>query len=424
MTAPSGIAVRCGRDGIVLDVLHDAIGTCLAPGRSFVEMLAVDSVPAALTMLTDVLAARPVRPVPLAVLDAQGVRQQLLFLAAADDAASVAVLLGAPTVSGFCAAYEAVVGSVSELAAELHRSISRSRAETEQDVAILALSEANNQLVGMHRELARANAQLELLNRRKDEILGMVSHDLRNPLSVIAGFASVLARELDPVLDDRARRMFARIQHQSQRMLALVEDLLDATLIGHEGVRLDLGSTDVVELLAAAVDAHSFTATEKGVPLELVGSAAPLHALVDGNRLTQVVDNLVTNAIKFSPPHAGAKVEVSCRRTDEGIAITVADQGIGMDLEAQQRIFEPFFHSESGTDNEPSTGLGLAITRSLVDAHGGRIEVASTVGSGSVFTVHLPTIGPASEEALGGGAAVEPGAADAAGLAEVGSGSE
>jgi len=247
----------------------------------------------------------------------------------------------------------------------------------------------------MHRELARKSAELEALNRRKDEILAMVAHDLRNPLGSIAGFGLALQRELDGVVDGQARLMLERITGLSEYLLALVEDLLDASAIDNGALHLSLADTDLTALLEGAVDSHRYAATRKDVALQLVmrpdGDGGPIRAMVDEHRMMQVVDNLLSNAIKYSPVSAGVTITVTCEVDGDDVHLVVADEGPGLTPEDIDGLFEPFQRgSNLTTAGERSAGLGLAITRSIVAAHHGSIEVASEVGRGATFAVRLP----------------------------------
>lgn len=267
-------------------------------------------------------------------------------------------------------------------------------ADRTEEEMLTALSAANNELMSMHRELARSKAELEQLSRRKDEVLGRVAHDLRNPLGSIAGFAATLQRLLDDTLDEQTRSMFERIARQARRMQRMVDDLLDASAIEHGTLTLELDDTDLEPLLHEIVDGHAASAAAKGVDLVTDVPPGPLVARVDADRLAQVLDNLVSNAVKFSPAGEALTVTIRARTEGDDLVIVVADQGAGIPVEDRERIFEPFARSTARpTGAEPSTGLGLAITRSIVLAHGGSIAVGDAAGDGARFEVRLPRSG-------------------------------
>lgn len=405
-TPPIGLVVRCDRHGTVTGVLYDTVGSGLRPGRSLVEVMTSESILSALDLQRGAAADQLTRSTVVGMISETGSVTELHAIGCSDPDAVSLVLLGALAATEL----ELVLAAAAEsddaadalgdglppaIRERLELLSAHVSAVAEDEAALIALSETNNELVVMHRELARKSAQLELLDQRKDEILAMVSHDLRSPLSAISGFGALLARQLEGTLDENAALMLQRIQDQSRRMLALVDDLLDATVITHRGIVLDLVDTDVSALLTVTVDSHRYAAVNKDVTLALTTPDAPLRAHLDHNRIAQVIDNLVSNAVKFSPAHSATTVRVSCSApTPETVAITVTDQGLGIQPEVQLELFEPFTAlSTGGTADERTTGLGLAISKSLVEAHGGTITATSDAGRGSTFEVILPVHG-------------------------------
>lgn len=394
----TGLVVRCRLDGIVDAVLLDAIGTDLRPESSLAEGLAPDRIEDGLWLLTDVVEGRVHGLRGLDVLDARGTRHQLLATGCTQDGPDGrrVVLVAAEDPDRVRAVVSSLVTQDARLGARLQAALAPQPVADDPDrSALLALSAANNELMGLHRRLSRRTAELEAINRRKDEILGMVAHDLRNPLGSIGGFSRALERQLEGRIDDRAALMLERISRLSDRMLRLVEDLLDVSVIEGGQLRLQLEATPVVPLVVEVVDSHRYPAARKGVLIDLDVPDDPLVARLDGDRFTQVVDNLLSNAVKFSPVRAGAVVSVACERQGEQIWLGVQDEGPGMAPEVVARLFEPFTRGEHRTtDGERSSGLGLAIARSIITAHGGRIEVDSEEGRGACLEVRIPVEGP------------------------------
>jgi signal transduction histidine kinase len=226
------------------------------------------------------------------------------------------------------------------------------------------------------------------LDRMRDAFVATVSHELRTPLTSISGFLEMMQEE-EAGLGETGRQYLEVIRRSTDRLHALVEDLLLIAQIEARRVELQLAPVDVVELMTRAVEAIRPSADEKGVELDLLSDHPPLvHG--DSNRLTQVLDNLVSNAVKFT--NDGGKVTVSVRADGNDVRLEVADTGIGVPTEEQGQVFSRFFRSSSATRLAiPGTGLGLAISRALVEQHGGTINFASAEGEGTQVVVTLPS---------------------------------
>jgi signal transduction histidine kinase len=225
------------------------------------------------------------------------------------------------------------------------------------------------------------------LDRMRDAFVATVSHELRTPLTSISGFLEMMQDEEDR-LDDTGRQYLNVIRRSTERLYSLVEDLLLVAQIEAKRVELDLGDVDVAELAARAVEAMRPAAGEKGVTLEVVSDHPPT-ARADQARLTQVLDNLVSNAVKFTDK--GGVVTVTVNRNGDGVDLVVKDTGIGVSSEEQGQVFTRFFRAATATKRAiPGTGLGLAISRALVEQHGGTISFSSREGEGTTVTVRLP----------------------------------
>lgn len=274
-----------------------------------------------------------------------------------------------------------------QLRAALKR-IARQQRPAQPDAASLeALTRLTNELGVLQRSLAKKNVELERLNRRKDQILGMVAHDLRTPLGSIGGFARFVRRKSKDTLDPRSGLMLERIETASAFMLGLVEDLLDLSVIQSGEIQLHTERIRLGDVLDDVVEINRSLAAQKDIDIELEVEDCELVA--DPRKLQQVVTNLLTNAVKFSPP--GTTVRVSgCARGGQA-RVAVRDEGQGIPPDEQGKIFDIYSTtSVKGTAGEKSTGLGLAIVRRVVEAHGGEIRVVSEVGVGSTFELTLP----------------------------------
>jgi signal transduction histidine kinase len=222
-----------------------------------------------------------------------------------------------------------------------------------------------------------------LSSRSRGEVLGVVAHDLRNPLHLIRITTEMM---LESELSAAAReQMLKRCIRATEQMNRLIEDLLDATHIETAGLRLDLAPIDVRELMAQVNEAYRPLAQERRVAWEVSGAEAPLSVSMDASRVLQAVGNLVGNALKFTPP--GGRVAVWASATPHEVAIEVSDTGPGISPEAIDRLFEPFW--QAATDRR-GVGLGLTIARGIAEAHQGRIDIKSALGNGSTFRLILP----------------------------------
>jgi len=250
------------------------------------------------------------------------------------------------------------------------------------------ISELNNELVAMQRELNRKNAQLRRLNDQKNELLGMAAHDLRNPLHAILSYSDFLIEDLSDTLSEEHVEFLSIIQSSSEFMAGLVNDLLDVAKIESGKLQLNRESTDLRNLVERVVSVMRPLAGNKEIALRTSVDDVPTISL-DRAKIEQVLNNLLSNAVKYSP--AGTTVDVRLHQQDSQAVLEVEDRGQGIPEEEREALFQPFqTTSVRGTAGEKSTGLGLVITKRIVEGHGGRIEVESEVGEGSTFRVRLP----------------------------------
>jgi signal transduction histidine kinase len=228
---------------------------------------------------------------------------------------------------------------------------------------------------------ARAQvAAAQELARLKGEFVSQVTHELRNPLAPIAGYAEMLVERADS--PEEVRRYAQAIARQAGVLERLVDDLLDLARLETGRYRLARQPTRIEEVLAAAADELSGTSALHPIAVEVTPDLPPVDA--DPDRVAQVVRNLIANAIRYSP--TGGEVRVRAMRDGEEVAIAVVDRGIGIPPDRLERIFEKFYRVDNElTRKVEGTGLGLAISRELVEAHGGRIWAESAPGRGSTF---------------------------------------
>jgi len=225
------------------------------------------------------------------------------------------------------------------------------------------------------------------LERLRDAFVAAVSHELRTPLTSISGFLEMLGDQ-EHELGDAGRTYLDVIRRGTTRLQRIVEDLLLVAQIEANRLELDPAPADLAELAAAAVEAALPAAAEQGIELVLdARGALPLEA--DAGRLGQVLDNLVSNALKFTP--AGGSVMLSARNGDGRLHVEVTDTGIGIPQEELGQLFSRFYRASTATRRAiPGTGLGLVIARAIVEGHGGTIALESREGQGTRVTVTLP----------------------------------
>jgi signal transduction histidine kinase len=222
----------------------------------------------------------------------------------------------------------------------------------------------------------------------KDEFVALISHDLRTPLTSVMGYIELaLEDDIEPPLDPERRGYLEIVSRSSQRLLRLVDDLLFVARL--QAGRLDLAPTvlDLRELAQQAAQEAQRRAEAKGIDLVFEGER-PVRVDVDKGRMFQLLDNLVSNAIKFTPH--GGRVEVAVSANGEAV-LEVRDTGIGFTEDEASHVFDRFFRTETAVEGQvPGTGLGLFIAQAITEAHGGRISAAPRAGGGAVFRIVLP----------------------------------
>lgn len=248
-----------------------------------------------------------------------------------------------------------------------------------------------NALAAASEELRRTNAELERLHAKKDQLLGVVAHDLRNPLGVVRGYADFLLTGVTGELSAEQDDIVRTVRRTADYMLHFVHDLLDLSRIQAGALELERSPTDLASLVEDVVRVENMLAQQKEIRIDVVRADAVEPLLLDEHKMRQVLDNLLSNAVKFS--HRGAKVDVTLVRGDGEVHVIVEDRGVGIPAGEIDRLFQPFQKTGARpTGGERSTGLGLAIVRNIVEAHGGRIWVESEVGRGTTFHVRVPIV--------------------------------
>ncbi|MBI1310514.1 HAMP domain-containing protein [bacterium] len=264
------------------------------------------------------------------------------------------------------------------------------------------LREVNADLDGKVDELANVNLQLYEMNNVKDEFLATMSHELRTPLNSILGFSDVLGTA--PNLNEKQQRYVANIQSSGRNLMAMINDILDLAKIESGKMELHPAEFSMAELIERHVATMAQMAERRNIALTWSVDKAMPTLFQDPGKLQQVLNNLLSNAIKFTPE--GGRVRVSAATQDDRCVLTVEDNGIGIPLDEQERIFEKFRQgrgqpgqTDTLTRKYEGTGLGLSIVKEISKLLGGDVTLQSEFGKGSTFTVTFPLVLDTAESA-------------------------
>jgi PAS domain S-box-containing protein len=254
-----------------------------------------------------------------------------------------------------------------------------------REAELQAQIEARSRLLSSEK-LARNEA--ERANRLKDEFLATISHEIRNPLNAILGWAHML--RLGKLTPPNTERAIETIYRNAKSQAQLVADLLDVSRIISGKLQLDVRPVDLLSIINAAIDSIRPAADAKDIRLQAVLDPAAGQIHGDGDRLQQIVWNLLTNAVKFTPK--GGRIQVKLKRIDSQVEIVVSDSGVGISKDFLPYVFDRFRQADASTTRiHGGLGLGLSIVHQLVDLHGGSVSVSSEgEGKGATFTISLP----------------------------------
>lgn len=384
MNQTQGFALLCDLDGNLIRFLSDSFGLAaqLEPGMPFTRLMARGELAKALSFLTEIKAQGAAYDWEINLLLAGQVQTMHLAGGLFQEQLLIAGDLNSQRVLRLFEAMMLINNEQTNALRAIQKEQARDYSQFDE------ISRLNNELVSMQRELAKKNAELEHLNQEKNRFLGMVAHDLRNPLQLILSHSTFLREEAAALLSPEYLSFLETISVSSEFMAHLVDDLLDVAKIESGQLQLDYAPVELDALLTRTVMLNRVLAAKKQVSLDLVAEPGPLLALVDIPKIEQVLNNLLWNAIKFSPP--GGRVELHLWRAGENFGFSLKDEGPGISLEDQSKLFKPFQRGQRGTAGEKSTGLGLAIVKRIVEGHGGAITLESQLGQGTTFFISIP----------------------------------
>lgn len=275
------------------------------------------------------------------------------------------------------------LGGVDYITKPIRREEVLSRVKTHVQLSFLKKRQENR-----IQELEFQNRKLGKLDEIKTRFLGTAMHDLRNPLSSISGFSELFLRGDESYTEDEKKELARLINQSSNYLLGLVHDLLDFSVLESGRLCLNLSSGNLNPLLLQQIQMNQVSAYQKNISITNSLEKVP-DTIFDPNRMGQVMDNLISNAVKFSQP--GTSVQVGLTSNDESLEFYVKDEGPGIPKEDRCRLFTEFPRiNVYPTSGEKSTGLGLSIVQKIVDAHSGAVHVDSEEGQGTTFYVELP----------------------------------
>jgi signal transduction histidine kinase len=245
----------------------------------------------------------------------------------------------------------------------------------------------------MNDQLGRVYDELATASRHKSEFLANMSHELRTPLNAIIGFSEVLREEMAGPLNETQQQYVEDVLEAGQHLLSLINDILDLAKVEAGRMELALAEVSILETLESGLTMHQARAASNEITLTLRIERDVGVVRADERKIRQVVFNLLSNALKFTP--SGGRVDVSASRHDGVVEIAVADTGMGISPADQERIFEEFQQAHAaGAGSAEGTGLGLTLSKRFVELHGGRLWVQSELGEGTTFRFTLPAQAP------------------------------
>ncbi len=393
MKTADGIVIICNHNGIILKIINDELKITedFPEGKLFSSCFPIEDLHKALDFIVAVKNEGAVHSIDINVLK----NEQLITLHFGGIMIEGNIVIVASQSRDNTETYFSEMMNMNNELINTLRLLYKDKSSTSSPIddnksSLLydELSRLNNQLVNMQREIAQKNAELEKLNKLKVQFLGMAAHDLRNPLGALRSFIEILEKDGDN-FNAEQMEMVSYIRHLSSFMLGLVDDLLDVSNIDSGNLSIDLSHVDLIELIKKILTFNRMFADSKNISLKLVTTIDKCPINVDPNKVNQILTNLISNAVKYS--FHDTNIQVTLTKNEKSVVVSVKDEGQGIPEKELPKLFGAFQKtSVRSTDGESSTGLGLLITKKMVEGHGGEIWVESKVGKGSTFSFSLP----------------------------------
>lgn len=388
-----GLVVLCNPDGTLRRLLRDDIGLgeAFVPDRALTSILDVGSFHKGLNFLAALRAGQVRDEWELHILVRGTPRPMHVVGGATPDGLVVIATSSRQHLERVCAEIAETAEELTEVSRQCIQTGGwrTDPTRTSEEALYEDFTRVYNDFANLQREVTRQNAELKRLHRDMNCLLGMATHDLRNPLASVQLNTTCLLESARSRLDPDEIACLEEIEQASETMRRLIEDLLDVAKVEAGGPAISQTSTDLVAFIKATLQLNQLLATRKRIRVTYEAHYRCLMVDIDPPRIRQVLNNLLSNAIAYSMPDTTIRIGLEC---DTSTAIvSVIDEGQGIPPEELPRLFQPFSRtSVQPTAGEPSTGLGLAICKKLIRAHGGRIWAESVPGQGSIFRFTVP----------------------------------
>lgn len=384
MTGRRRLALYCDRAGCIREVLRDDFGTLGqdATGQPVAQFVAASSMTRYFNMLAELQSESVIYGWEIEFNNAEAAHPLHLAGALVEDEI---LLIASEELRDVNRLNDDLIELNNHQVNRLRDMIREHSRQRPADSAVLDdLSAVGNELAAAHRRLAKQEMEMERLLEQRNTMMGMLVHDLRTPLTVVVGVSSLLLAEN---LRPSQRSMIGNIQTAAENMAHLVNETMDWTQLKSATVILDLQAHDINQLIDEVLGISRFIAARKQLQIRHESShgVGPVH--VDGPRIKQVLQNVIGNAIKFSPERG--VIEIAVTAESERVKVVIGDQGPGMDEALLQTVFEPFVHAPQAPSGT-GYGLGLAIAKGIMNLHQADIGIDSQPGQGTRVCLTLP----------------------------------